>query len=228
MPFAVVPMLVPDISSVYDVYFEAFKNAQIMEFLFPGGIDRQAHKHGTTLWLHHDQNGYTIKCVDSDSGTVVGMAQYEIFWRPGKDTLWKKPKGAEWLKGDKRKKAETVLIPNWTMRDKLFGGRRHVYCVTMATHPKYQRKGIGRLLLQWGIDVAEQLGLPMYLESSDAGLPLFEKAGFETLADEKLVYKASATGQKADKEVPVMVKLPSKANGLSFRDWANKGYPESY
>lgn len=126
MPFAVVPMLVPDISSVYDVYFEAFKNAQIMEFLFPGGIDRQAHKHGTTLWLHHDQNGYTIKCVDSDSGTVVGMAQYEIFWRPGKDTLWKKPKGAEWLKGDKRKKAETVLIPNWTMRDKLFGGRRHV------------------------------------------------------------------------------------------------------
>lgn len=98
----------------------------------------------------------------------------------------------------------------------------------MATHPKYQRKGIGRLLLQWGIDVAEQLGLPMYLESSDAGLPLFKKAGFEMLADEKLVYKASATGQKADKEVPVMVKLPSKANGLSFRDWANKEYPESY
>lgn len=126
MGFAVLPMLVPEITPVYDVYFEAFKNAQIMEFLFPGGVDRQAHKHGTTLWLHHDQNGYTIKCVDSETGTIVGMAQWEVFWRPDKGSLWKKPKGAEWLKGDKRKKAETVLVPNWAMRDKLFGGRRHV------------------------------------------------------------------------------------------------------
>ncbi|KAK9772228.1 putative N-acetyltransferase domain-containing protein [Seiridium cardinale] len=228
MPFAVLPALIPEITPVYDVYFAAFKNEKIMEYLYPGGVDRQAHKHGTTLWLHHDQNGYTIKVVDSDTGAVVGMAQWEVFWRPGKDTLWKKPKGAEWLKGDKRTKAETVLIPNWNMREKLFGGRKHVYCVTMATHPDYQRKGIGRLLVQWGIDIAEQLGLPVYLESTEQGAPLYEAVGFEKLAHEKLVYKASETGQKEDIEVPLMVKMPSKANGLSYKAWADKGYPESY
>lgn len=101
-------------------------------------------------------------------------------------------------------------------------------CVTMATHPKYQRKGVGRLLVQWGINVAEQLGLPIYLESSKGGVPLYEAVGFETLTHETLVHKASTTGEKEDMEVPLMVKMPSQAKGISFKEWADKGYPESY
>ncbi|KAH6645893.1 acyl-CoA N-acyltransferase [Truncatella angustata] len=228
MTFAVLPALIPDISPVYDVYFEAFKNGKVLEFLFPGGVDRQAHKHGITLWWHQDLNGYTIKCVDADTGSIVGMAQWEVFWRPGKQNLWMLPKGAEWLKGDKRKKAESILIPDWTMRDKLFGGRKHVYCVTMAVHPKYQRKGIGRSLTQWGVDIAEQLGLPIYLESTDAAVPLYESVGFQRVTHETLVHKAILTGQKEDVVVPIFVRMPSKANGLSFQEWAGKGYPDSY
>jgi N-acetylglutamate synthase-like GNAT family acetyltransferase len=100
--------------------------------------------------------------------------------------------------------------------------------VTMATHPNYQRKGIGRLLVQWGVDVAEQLGLPIYLEATSKGCGLFESAGFERLTHEKLVHKASVIGQKEDEEVPLMVKMPSKAHGQTFQDWAAKGYPDSY
>jgi hypothetical protein len=126
MPFAVLPALVPEITPVYDVYFEALKGQKMMEFIFPGGIDRNAHKAGTTLWWHHDQNGHTIKCVDSETGAIAGMAAWEVFWRPGKENTWKKPKGAEWLKGPARKKAETVLLPSWDMREKLVGGQKHL------------------------------------------------------------------------------------------------------
>ncbi|KAI1851727.1 hypothetical protein JX265_010961 [Neoarthrinium moseri] len=228
MPFAVLPALVPDITPVYDVYFEAFKGEKMLNFLFPGGIDRQAHKHGTTLWWHHDQNGYTIKCVDSESGKIVGMATWEVFWRPGKDSRWKKPAGAEWLKGANRKKAESVLIPSWTMREKLFGGQKHIYCISLATHPEYRRKGIGRLLLQWGVDIAEQLQLPIYLEATVASAPMFESCGFDRLKHEEIVHAASSTGETEDLVVPLMVKMPSKANGLSFREWSAKGCPETY
>lgn len=98
----------------------------------------------------------------------------------------------------------------------------------MATHPKYQRKGIGRLLVQWGIDVAESLGLPVYLESTQGGLPLYEAVGFEKLTHETLVHRASDTGDSEDIEMSLMVKLPTKAKGIAFKEWANKGYPESY
>ncbi|KAH8677927.1 acyl-CoA N-acyltransferase [Xylariales sp. PMI_506] len=228
MPYAVLPSLLPDITPTYDVYFAAFKGEKILKYLFPGGVDRQAHRHGTTLWLHHDRNGYTIKCVDSDTGKVVGMATWEVFWRPGKVEGWHKPKGAEWLKGDHKKKAEIVLMPLWEKRDQFFGGRKHVYCVTMATHPDYRRKGIGRMLVQWGIDIAEQLGLPIYVESTTTAVPLFESTGFKILEGEAVVHKASATGDSEDIEVPLMVRMPTKANGLSFEDWVAKGYPDSY
>ncbi|KAI0125111.1 hypothetical protein BJ170DRAFT_488689 [Xylariales sp. AK1849] len=225
---AVLPALIPDIKLVYDVYFEAFKDEKIMEFIFPSGIERQAHTHGTTLWWHADRNGYTIKCVDADTGAIVGMATWEVFWRPGKAEAWTKPAGADWLQGSDKKKAERVLMPTWNMRDKLFGRRKHVYCVTMATHPTYRRKGVGRLMAEWGINIAEQLDLPIYLESTATGTPLFESLGFETLDEECIVHKASVTGDKEDIVVPLMVKMPSKANGLCFKDWQTKGSPESY
>jgi hypothetical protein len=124
MPLGVLPALLPDITPVYDVYFAAFKDEQILEFLHPGGVDRQKHKHGTTLWWMHDTNGYTVKCVDSDTGKVVGMASWEVFWMPNKG--WQKPKGVEWLKGNDRTRAESVLVPLWEMREKLIGARKHV------------------------------------------------------------------------------------------------------
>jgi GNAT superfamily N-acetyltransferase len=99
-------------------------------------------------------------------------------------------------------------------------------CMTMATHPDHQRKGVGKLLVQWGIQIAEQLGLPIYLESTNAGQPLYESQGFETLKHETVVHKPAVTGQTEDVVVPLMVRMPSKAGGISFKEWADKGYPE--
>ncbi|KAJ7744681.1 acyl-CoA N-acyltransferase, partial [Mycena metata] len=52
----------------------------------------------------------------------------------------------------------------------------------MAVDPKYQRRGIGQALLQWGLDRADAEGLEVYLESSEDGLRLYEKNGFESVA----------------------------------------------
>jgi hypothetical protein len=142
MPYTVLPALLPEITPVYDVYFKAFDGEKIMEFLYPGGVDRQRHKHGTTLWWHHDTNGYTVKCVDSDTGAIVGMATWEIFWRPG--STWTKPlKGAEWLKGKDKEKADSVLVPLWEKREEIIGARPHLCKWTM------RRILVPRYLLCW-------------------------------------------------------------------------------
>ncbi|KAF4456408.1 hypothetical protein F53441_1478 [Fusarium austroafricanum] len=51
----------------------------------------------------------------------------------------------------------------------------------LAVSPKCQRTGIGKRLLQWGLDRCEEEGVPATLESSIAGRPLYEKMGFREI-----------------------------------------------
>ncbi|KAJ7189008.1 hypothetical protein C8R46DRAFT_1206119 [Mycena filopes] len=64
-------------------------------------------------------------------------------------------------------------------RDRFMGGSRYWYLSFMAVDPKYQKRGVGQALLRWGLDQADAEGLEAYLESSDDGLRLYEKNGFE-------------------------------------------------
>ncbi|KAI0143050.1 acyl-CoA N-acyltransferase [Xylariaceae sp. FL1272] len=228
MPLAVLPAHICDVEEIFDVYFAAFEHEPILGFLFPGGVDRKAHTAGTVQWWNHDSNGYSLKCVDTDTGKIVGMAQFDIFWKPGEENAWKKPEGALWLEGKDREKAESVLCPLWNMHEELWKKSRHIYIPTMAVHPDHQRKGIGRLLLQWGIDIAEKLGVPIYTESTVGGFPLYKAGGFEQLTHVHLIHKAEVLGAKEDSEVPLVVRMPSRAKGLTFKEWAERGYPEAY
>jgi predicted N-acetyltransferase YhbS len=45
--------------------------------------------------------------------------------------------------------------------------------------PDHQRRGAGAMLVQWGLDLADKLQLPAFLEASDAGKKLYTILGFE-------------------------------------------------
>ena len=49
----------------------------------------------------------------------------------------------------------------------------------LAISPEHQRRGAGNILLQWGINVADDASLPCYLESSTEGYDLYRRNGFE-------------------------------------------------
>lgn len=126
MPFVVLPALVEDIERIYDIQFAAFKDEPIMRFLYPHGVDRKLHTEGTHEWWKQDQIGHPVKCVDTETGEIVGMAVWDIFWRPGEEHAFQKPEGIPWLTGDDKKKCERILMPMWDMRVQLFGKRRYI------------------------------------------------------------------------------------------------------
>lgn len=95
---------------------------------------------------------------------------------------------------------------------------------SIAVHPDYQRRGIGRTLLDWGIDQADKLQVPIYTEASKDGFKLFTSYGFEKLDHVSLIHKAEVLGKDNDEEVPLVVKMPSVAK-ISFKEWASKGRP---
>ena len=90
---------------------------------------------------------------------------------------------------------------------------------TVAVHPDHQRRGIGKLLMDWGMDVAERMNVPVYLEATYEGAPLYKKCGFETLP-EGIPLKAELTGLKEDVVAPLMVKMPN--GGVSFVEWSKR------
>jgi predicted N-acetyltransferase YhbS len=48
----------------------------------------------------------------------------------------------------------------------------------LQTDPKHQGRGAGSILIRWGLDLADQLRVPAYLESSPAAHKLYVKHGF--------------------------------------------------
>ena len=86
-----------------------------------------------------------------------------------------------------------------------------------AVHPRHQKRGAGRALVQFVVDMADTTGLPVYLEATRSSMRLYEKLGFERLP-QSVVHKAEVLGTEADVEVPLMVKQPRCRSKAAFQD----------
>ena len=55
----------------------------------------------------------------------------------------------------------------------------HIWLAFLAVDPKFQRKGVGKRLMQWGMKRADVESIPLGLTSSPAGEKLYFDCGFE-------------------------------------------------
>lgn len=65
----------------------------------------------------------------------------------------------------------------------ILNGKPYVYLKILAVLPQYHRRGVGSMHLRSGIEKADELGLPSYLEASPMGTPLYAKMGYETVCE---------------------------------------------
>ncbi|EKG14884.1 hypothetical protein MPH_07924 [Macrophomina phaseolina MS6] len=136
--------------------------------------------------FREDPSVHFIKATDPETGELIACARWDIFKHARSDE-------------DVERKAaitEDDLIPefNVDVHEALFGplrrthkeimGKRpHASLVTLVTDPDHGRRGAGGLLVQWGLDQADELGLDTYLDASPMGKGLYQKNGFEIVKD---------------------------------------------
>ena len=53
----------------------------------------------------------------------------------------------------------------------------------MCVHPEFQRRGIGRLLMEWGLERMDGLELEGFIEATPSGKGLYSKSGFRPVKD---------------------------------------------
>lgn len=88
----------------------------------------------------------------------------------------------------------------------------NIHLQFLFVDPKWQKgHGVGNKLLQWGLDVSDQIGVPVVLEASLAGHPFYLKKGFTCHAKVLIDIKP----EKAY-ETPIMIYQPgARSNAMA-------------
>ena len=71
-----------------------------------------------------------------------------------------------------------VLMEDFLTRRRRECKEGHVLCFLLFTDPEYQGRGCGRMMMQWGNDVADSLMLPCWIEASPEGELLYKQMGY--------------------------------------------------
>ncbi|KAL1645072.1 hypothetical protein SLS61_008505 [Didymella pomorum] len=80
------------------------------------------------------------------------------------------------------------------VRKEMLGDEKHWYLALLLTWPEWQGRGVGRRLLDWGIERADKEDTVMYLETSAKGKNVYEHVGFVVQGEGKVMIRR---GRKA-------------------------------
>jgi GNAT superfamily N-acetyltransferase len=159
-----------------------------------------------------------MKVVDSDlreddsSGKIVGGAWWQTYLKDR--TQEELDAAAEERTGEGH--SPDINIPCMEAfyekfseyQKEVLGGRAHVFLHLLTVLPEYQRCGVGKMHMEWGVKHADELGLPMYVESSPAAKGLYLQYGFEVVRE--MDFDARPFG--LDRDMPHFIMLrPAKA-----------------
>ncbi|KAJ8115305.1 hypothetical protein OPT61_g3013 [Boeremia exigua] len=129
---------------------------------------------------HATPEGRRARTVDNDTGTIVAAAKWN-FYKDGDVPPQPKMGGNYWKSEEGKEFAQALFHGFFAPRQRVIEETNENLAVLdmMMVDPVYQRIGAGRLLLQWGLARADELGVHTVVEGSDCGRRLYASEGFE-------------------------------------------------
>ncbi|KAH6886975.1 acyl-CoA N-acyltransferase [Thelonectria olida] len=181
-----------DLADIVDVSTAAFEADAIMRRLTPShlqapdGSSIQALRQwriARKIVRFRAERTIMMVAVDDEGGKIVG---YSIWQRPvGDDEEEEEQQPTQMtLTGvDQDAYAELHRILGEDERES-FGdrGTKDIWhLASIGVHPQYQKRGIGKILLNWGVQEASKQGKDCYLVATPTGVALYRAAGFENV-----------------------------------------------
>ena len=161
-----------------------------------------------------DPNDVWVKVVDNDTGRMIAGSNWKLYAN-GKSDGGVKDEVPAALEGEAREKSQKIIDMMNEKRAQAMPGpfirrlsvlketrdvaarlTRSLDLHICFTHSGYRRQGAGGLMMQWGCDVADLLGLPGWIEASDEGNFLYKTFGFYEY--EKIQSELGGTNMKRD------------------------------
>ena len=226
MPLELHPLQEADVDAYTEIMWQAFR-PDVMGLMYPNGYTDAAREHskaGTLkTWRKHPEKVKKLKVIDTalpdddPYGKIVGVSDW-LFYPKERTEAELAEEEAESKEGgfppDSNHELLKAFFPIMTNAKKdHLGGKPHIRCHILVTHPHHHRRGAGAMQLRWGFEQADKLGVPVWLEASPIGRPLYEREGFETVG--WLPFDARDWGSEKELRHALMIRQPKTADTVN-------------
>lgn len=157
MSFVIEPITESDGEEWARVYYAAFKT--VLGYLFVAEpTDESYKKWGVdNIKTIQGPDTYAFKSVDTSTGQIVGIASWEIFREPPSEEvlgamLTEVGESAE----VDSKRREGLLKDVVLSRKEIMSKEPSILLRILMVRPEYQRRGIGKSLMQWGLQQIDE------------------------------------------------------------------------
>ena len=208
MAFTVAEMTDADLSEYVRIHAAAFANT-LYKIIYTRPLSQASmrdYERQCREMRHEDPNIHFLKVTDEATGEIISCAKW-IYCPPGRSAeevekaLSELP---EMLPESKPEAVKDLFGMMSREKGKIMGTRGYwgtcmncpdcfftnkskltfpIDLEALTTHPKHERRGAGRLLVNWGAEQAEQTGLECYVEASITGRPVYERCGFRSVQE---------------------------------------------
>ena len=189
MSLKVEPISEADIPAVVETDYAAFYgSSNVAPLVWPNGITDNVYKKGLEMRKKElsDSSRVFMKVVDTNlDGTLIAFAVWAIWEEDQPRSEWDAPEVKQVIeKFENDADTNTALLNEFfgivsTVKRRYIQGKARIHLSFLATHPDHQRRGAGKMLLDYGAELAEKKGLQSTLFATKVGLPLYLREGFE-------------------------------------------------
>lgn len=137
----------------------------------------------------HAPGTYHWKVVDVGTGKMMTAAKFELHntgkgKTPESDDEALKSKEAPFVPPEVNLPALVALLgPLGQAHQEIMGDRPHLMLATLSTLPEYRRQGAAAMVVKWGVETADEMGIECYLTSTTMARHLYEEFGFALMKE---------------------------------------------
>ena len=151
-----------------------------------------------------DPTARFVKAFIPETYQMIGWAKWNFYLDPSNPP---QPNPIEWPPGPNLALVDHIMEALYRPRDSHMRGKSYFFMHILAVLPEYQRKGIGRKMLEWGLKQADELGVECWIDASPAGLGLYKQCGWKEVNSFTIDLEPYG-GKPGEKEVNVQLIRP--------------------
>ncbi|KAF2720637.1 hypothetical protein K431DRAFT_346944 [Polychaeton citri CBS 116435] len=197
MTIQFLPLEQADYTNYYRIVAAAFAENGLNPMMFPNGYSDAALKHMVEDLKREDVaypgRFHRFKVIDTSlpadnvHGQLIGISTWKVFAPERSQADLEREEAKHQADVEKYglpegMNGEAVGAYFGEMeefRKQYFGGKPYVLLALVATHPDHYRKGAGAMHLKKGLEMADELDLPAFLEATPHGAPLYRRHGYK-------------------------------------------------
>ncbi|KAL1842909.1 hypothetical protein VTJ49DRAFT_3697 [Mycothermus thermophilus] len=184
-----------DAARIAAIHLAAMDSNPLLHAQFPtreslASLERFLEAHTATLLRRGDPTGGILVAREAGErgeleGVIVAFAKWDSPSSSSSDEEQREKleedDELQSLEGCRREFLDGYASLAIGARERYFGGRECYSLSFVCTDPSHQGRGAGSLLTRRVLDMAAAEGLPVYLESTEVAVPLYERLGFREL-----------------------------------------------